>query len=327
MYVPVPSHLQEDEVFSFISSLQAHINEPAIVLDYGPVRYAYPFGALVLSEEIRRITKVRHELGFETKYCNYDEKNYCHSYLSHIGFFKHHGIAQGKKPGEATGSSAYVPFRDISFPVLKRLSERRGIEVNDVIDEEARRLAQIVLQLGDIVRGHPVAYCFREIIRNVFEHAETASCSVCAQKWYTGELEIAVVDRGRGIFSSLSERYKISSDSAALREAIKPGVSRVKDKPQTEDVWHNSGYGLYVLSELASRTGHFILCSGNTGLFCRGDEKLDKDYPFFGTAVKLKMTKPRGVNINDLITAIIKEGEGGTPQGAKRAASKSTKTI
>jgi hypothetical protein len=323
----MPSHLQEDEVFPFISFLEEHLDEPEIVLDYGPVRYAYPFGALVLSEEIKRITKVRHDLGLETKYCNYDENNGCHSYLAHIGFFKHHGIAQGRKPGEAKGSSVYVPFRDISLPVLRHISESRGIGVNDVIDQEARRLAQIVLQLGDSVRGHPVAYCFREIIRNVFEHAETSTCSVCAQKWYKGDLEIAVIDRGRGIFASLSERYKIESHTAALREAIKPGVSRVENKPETEDVWHNSGYGLYVLSELASRTGHFILCSGDTGLFCQGSEKLDKKYPFFGTAVKLKMTRPRGENINDMIGTIIEEGERTAPQGAKRPASKSTKTI
>jgi hypothetical protein len=327
MKISLPSELKEEKVFPFAATLRGYLMESELLLDYGPIQYAFPFGALVLSEEIKRFAEDRHKLGLRTQYTGYSEKNYCHSYLAHIGFFEHHGISKGRKPGEASGSTAYVPFRNISLSDLQQVSKERGISQGAAIEEEAGRLAQVVLQLGEPIKDHPVAYCFREVIRNTFEHGEIATCSVCAQKWYKGDLEIAVADRGRGILRSLSERYTFSSNSAALREAIKPGVTRAGDKPDVEDDWHNSGFGLYVLSELASQTGHFLICSGDSGLFCQGSDKYDRNYSFSGTAVKLSMQKPRGVNINKMIRAIVKAGEELVPRGGTRTASKSTKRI
>lgn len=304
------------------------VHEPEITLDYGPVQFAYPFGSLVLSEEIGDFVHARIGMGLKTNGTGFNENNICHSYLAHIGFFKHHGNARrGKAPGEARGGMNYVPFRNIARSTLQRVADRRGVKLNAIVEEEAQRLAQVVLNLSEPIRNNPVAYCFREVIRNVFEHANTGYCSVCAQKWYKGNLEIAVVDKGRGILASLSERYEFNSNSDALRAAIRPGITRVCGKPDDEDIWNNSGYGLYALSELASRNGQFLLCSGASALLCLGTERHDIDYSFSGTAVKLSMSKPKGVNIRDILREIVKEGEKMAPAGVTRKASKSSKDI
>ena len=43
-----------------------------------------------------------------------------------------------------------------------------------------------------------VSYCLREVIRNVFEHAQTDTCTVMAQRYSDGAAEIAIIDNGMG---------------------------------------------------------------------------------------------------------------------------------
>jgi len=310
--------------------MRSAIDAPEVVFDYAPIEgFSYPFGSLVLSESIRAFAADRKTRGLVTRARGFDEKNTKHTYLAHIGFFEHHGLHKGKKPGEAPGNSRYVPFRVLTRKSLEATLSTGKRKLGDAIQDESNRLCSVVLGLDAPTHDHPVAYCFREIIRNVFEHAITDECYVCAQRWVNGKIEIAVVDRGRGVRASLEERYRFVDDEQALSEAVKPGVSRVDPLSQNdEDVWHNSGYGLYVLSELARRTnGQFLLCSGGRALFCNVASKTFRSYTFKGTAVMLSMTRPLGVNLRELLRKIVSEGEKAQPTDAPRPPSKSTRTI
>jgi hypothetical protein len=107
-----------------------------------------------------------------------------------------------------------------------------------------------------------LAYCFTEIIRNVFEHADVDGCIIMGQKYASHVVEIAVLDVGRGIYASLREGYPNLERARALMRAVEPGISLTRSVARKgSDL--NAGFGLYVLSELGRRHGEFKLWSGD----------------------------------------------------------------
>ena len=109
----------------------------------------------------------------------------------------------------------------------------------------------------------------------------------------------------------------------------RPGVSRASVEPGEDDFWANSGFGLYVLSELGSRLGSFTLCSGEAVVRTGEDAGRSRGFCFAGTAVKLRVKRPKNQNFEELITRIISDGEGvssGVQDNARRA-SKSTRMV
>jgi hypothetical protein len=162
-----------------------------------------------------------------------------------------------------------------------------------------------------------------------FEHAQTDTCAVAAQR-YGGSIEIAIADTGIGILGSLSPAFPdLKNDADALEMALRPGISRVSAAEAGDSEWGNSGFGLYVLSELGRRAGFFCLLSG------RGSVKLPlvegKDeipHQFTGTFIRLEVEKPKGKNFEGFIQQIIEKGERETAASPfLRRASKSTKSF
>ena len=205
--------------------------------------------------------------------------------------------------------------------------DETGRMLGDIVQEESNLLAQVITQKRELKFNRPIAYCLREIIRNVFEHANTDRCAICAQKWFDGTVELAVVDQGRGVRKSLEEKHSFTSDFEALVYSTKPGMSRALPMA-TEDAWANSGFGLFVLSELGRKIGPFLLISGGTGLRADNGEIRQLHAQFHGTAVKLKIKPPKGINFEEFIHNIISEGEVLTGEGqGRRRASKSTRLV
>ncbi len=327
MNIPFPRRLHEIQVFPFIQRMWQAVNEKELIFDLTLLEFSFPFGSLILAEEIKRFVAHRSSRGFVTQASGYSTANPVHTYLAHIGFFEYQGLPVGNKPGDAPGSATYMPFEILDREKLEERMRGAGISLGQAVQEESERLTRIVLQLDEKVHSHPVAYCFREVIRNVYEHGLTSSCSLCAQRWADGRLEIAVVDRGRGILNSLSEKYNLSSHLEALCLAIEPGVTRAKEQGDVDDEWQNSGYGLYVLSQLANQTGAFLLCSGDTAIQYKNSQILQQPYPFEGTAVKLHLQKPKGMDVRQMIRQIVKEGEQQQPTSERKSPSKSTSSI
>lgn len=337
----LPPQLKGNDIFNFTSVMWGLKDHPDLILDFSQLRFVYPFGTLVLMSEIRSFT---HERGtkslpdLQIRGINRGS-NSAHSYLAHIGFFTGanikllDGTPIGKGPGQAKGSSSYIPITYVNAADLLRQSEElkqeRGVvkPIGHFIVKESDRLAALITQQNKSSINDPVSYCLREIIRNVFEHGEATRCAVSGQK-IGDEIEIAVVDRGVGIRRSLNKKYELESDLDALKKAVLPGVSGNEIDEESEDKWANSGYGLYVLSELGKRLGEFKLCSGAASLHFAGGETNEAAHSFHGAAVQLKVTKPKGINFWEYIVGIISEGEALTGQeGRPRRASASTRMI
>lgn len=323
--IKVPSLLKEDKVFPFIRTLWSFKDVTDLFIDYSDLAFAYPFGALVLSSLIRDFVRYRITQNLKTTATGIDKSKDVFSYLAHIGFFKYQILDFGNEPGQASGSYNYLPFKIITKKQLTGSTKHLG----QAIQNESESLTQLLLQIDKPTITHPVTYCFRETIRNVFEHANTNSCFVCAQKYQNTRIEIAIIDKGRGIRASLEERYSFSNDIEAIQHSLLPGISRVDVSKSNydDDPFANSGFGLYVLSRLAQKTGEFVIVSKNAGINYSCNSTGIVDYAFPGTAIKLNITKPTSVNLNDLIQEIIREGESKSSQYDKIRASKMTKLI
>jgi hypothetical protein len=328
--LPLPEQLHENLVFPFLNNLWNVKDKEVVQLDHSSLSYSFPFGMLVYAYGVRDFVKYRKQKKLQTVAVNI-KNDQVHSYLGHIGFFKFMGLQKGLEPGEASGNDRYLPISIVTKRNLLANTEDSPDILHKAIEKESERLTKIILSLPSPAITHPITYCLREIIRNVFEHAQTLTCIVCAQKWTEKTIEIAIADNGIGVLESLNQRYKYNNDIDALRQAIRPGISRVDVSKITtnNNPWSNSGFGLYVLSELCKKTGEFLICSGKSGIYLCNDEQETKPFPFAGTAVKLRMVRPKGQDVQQLIREIVTEGEriareSGT--GVVRA-SKSTKTF
>ncbi len=332
MILDLPACLDESSAFQFLAKLRYTLPEAqcaqAFFIDFAPVRFAEPFGALLIGSGLTRFLC---DLPDYIRLSNggIDLSKPAHSYLAHVGFFDLFGLPTGKALGQAPGGTNYLPITEMERSDLEGESVRKGRLLAEVVQQHAEKFAVVLTQKHSLKTNRPIAYCLREIIRNVFEHAATDLCLVAAQRWNDETVEMAILDEGRGIRASLAERHVFEDDLSALEAALRAGVSRAAIGAEDE-FWANSGFGLYVLSELGRRLGSFTLCSGRAVVRTGGEGGsglLPCD--FAGTAVKLRLKRPKGENLENMIQAIIREGEsatGGDPETAPRA-SRSTRAL
>lgn len=148
-------------------------------------------------------------------------------------------------------------YRENSFEVPYPFNEHdptgRFIELktfnsenkDNVIDE----LSNIFVRIKGLKEGlkRALSFCFSEIIDNSCCHAESPIDGlICAQTFYD-RVEIAIVDRGIGIPSSLKkvDTYQELNSRQLLEYSIKEGVSSRKyDVMRT-----HQGFGMFAINE------------------------------------------------------------------------------
>jgi hypothetical protein len=322
--IKIPKDLNYLSVSQFTLELK-HLSEVDILtIDFSDLKYSRPLAMLMLGTSIRQIVISRKIKGLRTACFGINNKIAAHSYLDHVGFFDFMGLSNKNKIGAAQGNDSYIPIRCIKreqFETKGRDSKR----IRDEILTYSNDLAQILAgQFEDYEAKRTLAYAFKETIRNVFEHAEAHFCFLAGQRWADGTVEVAVIDEGRGILASLSETYSIANDGDALLEAIKPGVSRMAGKEPNEN--ENSGFGLYVLSEIGKNFGRFILGSGNSALRMTAENPSKRDeISHKGTFVGLRLQSVPN-NFAQVLDEIVLAGENTIGENGKpRKASPSSK--
>ena len=320
----LPEMLDANAGLAFAAHLPEHMTEPHVVIDVGDVRASEPFGLLFAGAALRTFFKKREFRGISAAGVRAGEA--AQEQLAQIGFFQWVGIPVGNMPGAVDGSATWLPLTTLTRVQLDRRMTETMKPLGSVIHEECERLAKLLTRSAQTKVNAPLAYCLREVIRNVFEHAETDRCAFCAQRWSDGTVELAVIDQGRGIRRSLEEKMQLKSDEEALCAAIRPGVSsKLSDNP--DDPWGNSGFGLFVLSELGRGLGVFRVISGAMGIRSLNGELHSEAARIDGTAIQLRLRRPQGANFGDFIDSIIARGEAACGAAFSPCASESTRTI
>jgi hypothetical protein len=286
-----PSNFGRDTLNSFFKNLEENLNAPEILVDCTTLNFSYPSGMLVAGSKIRKWIKHRRENGLITKKKGSNSDENVHRYLRHLGFFDFIGLGEGNEVGEALGSMTYLPITKIEKPTFD-LQTQNVQEWYDEIISQTRRFANLLSGTHDYTEENKLYhYALREIVRNVFEHSSTDECYLCGQRWADGRVEVAVIDEGVGISSSLKRSFEIDSEIAALRMAIKPGVSSTSKIAEIDNVYGNSGFGLYVLEQLASSFGWFMLGSGTAKIVSEGKVVNEQQLNFDGTYIGLRLNR------------------------------------
>jgi hypothetical protein len=310
----------------FLAKLPAYLDDVGAVLDFSALTFAKPFATLLLANGIRDFVSVRSSLGLETHVATrglfVGDRESAISYLGHVGFFEYVGIPYGNALGQAQGGPTYLPLTEVTRDQLAA-SAGSGV-LQEAVNAKCKHLAAMIFD--DESQQDQLAYCLREIVRNVFEHAQTDRCTVMAQKYRSDQVELAIADRGCGVQASLGAAYLDRSPSEALSDAIKPGVTRVAGE-QSAGRWDNTGFGLYVCSELGKETGSFTIASSRHFLSLKGAGRSVGTTPVVGTAIRLVVSASEAEFFPNRLHQIVERGEreAGMSVAAVRSASQGTR--
>ncbi len=282
------------------------------------LKWVQPFGMLVASKAIKEFRNAHPDIDFQLRY---NDNSSAFSYAGHMGFFKSisESLDIGKMPGEALGNSRYIPITKINLTEIhkKEIDSGHFIAMGDAIENEATRLAN-VLSNGNIELRKLLTYLIREILRNIPEHSESNDAWICGQSWADGSAEIAIVDNGIGIKDSLQKNIVhsqyIHSDEDALQCALKAGISKAfrPDRGNSsDDVWSNSGFGLYMVSQIcATLNGSFNIISGNKYIKINSKYEFEiGESQFNGTGIKIYFNTRNTIKADEIIRKVAKKGE------------------
>jgi hypothetical protein len=278
------------------------------IFDFENLQWSEPFGMLLFSRQLRSFADGRKPA--KCRAINHER----HSYLAHMGFFQAFGLEFGNNPGEAAGSRQYLPVTRLSREELEAEAERRNIDVREAIEHRCEALSEVLVR----ARGGPafetLTYSLREVFRNVLEHSGADDIWFAAQCWPGKFLvELSILDQGMGLKSTLSRNphLVVDSDRTALKLALLPGISSVAYKGKKtvrNDVWANSGYGLFMTSEICAVGGSFLIVSGSNALEKTESSERLTDAAYAGTALRLRLRLDRITSLSERLESLRERG-------------------
>ncbi|WP_110933797.1 sensor histidine kinase [Paenibacillus bouchesdurhonensis] len=267
-----------------------------------------PFGMLLIGSRLRQLIKDKKEKGAKFFARNYEHNDYA----AHMGFFKSVQLNYGNAPGEAKGSSTYLPITKIDVQELITESHERREHVVDTIEGRTRQLSK-VLSCGNKNIEGVLTYSIREIMRNVLEHSYAESIWYAGQVWPSKDrVEVCILDEGIGVQKALKANRHLEFKTAeeALLLAIEPGISGkdIKAEQRRDEVYGNSGYGLFMTSRICQDNGSFIIGSTNSFIIINGKGHKSYESPFTGTIIRLSLNISNIAQIDSLLPIYLKEG-------------------
>ena len=237
-----------------------------------------------------------------------------HTYAAHMGFFQAFGLTHGNTPGQASGSSTYIPLTLLNVAAIQQEAAQRSVNPGDIIEEKASQIAQLLIRQPEGNLVDTLTFSIREIMRNVVEHSGSEFIEYCGQYWPSQNMvEVAILDVGHGVrFGLRNNPYlNIASDRDALHLALLPGISGkmyrgVKKRPN--DAWQNSGFGLYMTSRICRAGGSFFIASDGAGLLLDHTGKHDRLTSYQGTALRLRFKTQTLTNYDEMLARFRREG-------------------
>lgn len=213
-------------------------------------------------------------------------------YLKRMGLFDFLQIDSRIKIIEHEPAGRFIPLKQITN------SEKLTEFITDVVP---------LLHLSS-KHAEPIRYILSELMRNVFEHANSKIGVIMCAQYYkkSNTIRIGIVDRGVGILKTISALHRTKTDLEAIRLALTPGITGTTKRIGGTD--YNAGAGLFFIKSIATvNKDFFVIYSGNSmykllkannkkGIRLHADPFKDKhskgkDFPYWqGTAV--------GIDIN-----------------------------
>ncbi|GGD51889.1 hypothetical protein [Lacimicrobium alkaliphilum] len=308
LQVKIPQNLSLTNALNFCNRLWDLEHSDEYEFDFANLGRVEPFTMAYVANELKRFRKTKPK----SKFTALNHKN--KSYAAHMGFFRAFGLKFGNEPGEAAGSSTYLPLTILNVADLEQEAADSYDHVGNVIEAKSEQIAKILTrqESGDLV--DTLTFSIREILRNVVEHSESEIIEYCAQYWPTKKLvELAVLDTGNGIMHGLSTNpyLNINNERDALHLAMLPGVSGKMYKgvkKRKHDEWQNSGFGLYMTSRICRNGGDFFIASNDKSIFLDRTSKNDLECKYKGTALRLRIDTSNIYSYSEMLAQYRNEG-------------------
>ncbi|WP_442594448.1 hypothetical protein ACSBPU_00105 [Parapusillimonas sp. JC17] len=307
--IRVPQNLSLNQAINFCHRLWNDSSDAEqYEFDFGRMGHVEPFTMAYVANELKRYRATKADARFTAT-------NYAaHSYPAHMGFFRAFGLGHGNKPGQALGSSSYIPITILPVAEVHKEADERFLNIGDVLEEKALRIAQLLVRQHEGKLVDTLTFAIREIMRNVVEHAESDFIEYCGQYWPSkGMVEVAILDVGKGVARGLqSNPYIVMSDDRdALQLALLPGISGKMYrgvKRRANDVWQNSGFGLYMTRRICGAGGSFFIVSNTAGMLFDNTGKHDRNTTYAGTALRLRFNTDAILDHDNMLDQFRKEG-------------------
>ena len=315
MEIRLPYHLKKQESLSFCEYLANKDYSKEEELVYIAKRFGVvePFGMLLMVGKLRELK--RNNPHMKLKYRKFSEGEFPASYPSNMGFYQSIGMRYGKAPGESPGGNTYVPITRIKVEKIIEQARAEKKHIGDIVTEQARQMAKI-LYTGDNTCIDHMTFAIREILRNVIEHSKSPTIWYAGQAWPTKDLvEIAILDEGVGVQKTINSNLyykKIAHNNInSLRFSLEPGITHTFSPKRVDigDDWVNTGFGLYMTSNICSSVGDFIICSGTDAIMRSGGTELKFSTSIQGTAIRLRFRLSELCHVTQLRKKLIREGE------------------
>lgn len=181
--------------------------------------------------------------------------------------------------------------------------------VGETIEKIASKL--IYKYKFDIMRRNFYAYIMRELMRNVVEHSKADEFFLSIYRRDNKEIGFKVLDYGIGIKKSINSHpnYNVKDHMTALAFSIRPGITKTyKKDPSIDDIWQNSGFGLYMVSSIANEIGCFSIASGDSELISKSHTNSYSKKKIKGTEVTVVLQNNISVNTSVLLREISQRG-------------------
>ncbi|WP_413482451.1 hypothetical protein [Morganella psychrotolerans] len=291
IYFPPTCDLKH--IFSFCREIEALFYSKNITIDFSRMGRIEPFVMVYTAKHIRDFNRKRkkHSLDFEIHCTGYDSKKYA----ANMAFFRAFGLRHGREPNCVGGNNNFIPFTILRVNTVIEEAHKKYIETQEEIEERASKLARVLARQdsGNLIDA--LTFSIREMMRNVVEHSESKFIEYCAQYWPSYNcVEIVISDNGIGMKESLSHNpfIEAENDSEAIQLALMPSISGKNYKGakiNTSNPWHNSGFGLYMISRICKLGGSFLICSGDHAIFLneKGKEHLELGHYHEGTVIRM----------------------------------------
>ena len=328
----IPHQLDIFNTIYFVNELFSYEEGFDYTIDFKTMNWVEPFSLLYLSFALSQF-KQYHSIP-NSNFENYQNGS-ANSYAAYMGFFKSFGIDNGNTPGELLSTSRYIPIKLLDSEILKQKAienYEHAAETTEVLSQE---LTTVLTQAKDGNLFDLIQYSIREIIRNVIEHSQAKRFGFCAQYYpQKGRVELSLLDTGIGIKEGLKHNpyLELLDDRSALHYALLPGISGKVYKGvkiSKHDVWQNSGFGLYMTSELCRDGGSFFICSNSHGLFLQDDKKFILPTSIIGTGLRLVLDISKTGVISKKLSEYRSKGQALASElkGANLTASKASSMI
>jgi hypothetical protein len=301
--VKVPA-LNLVNTIEFVKGLYSLPKADKYIFDFSAANHFEPISLLYLSSEIRFCRDRHPERDFRAS--NYKSS----TYAAHMGFFQAFGLNFGSYPTNdlrGWNNTTYIPIRILDADEVRKAAAERMLPVGEYIDNVVKDLTKILVQDTSVNTYGVLAYSLREIFRNVVEHSETGQFAFCAQYWPSKhKASLAILDRGIGIKASLSDNpyLNIETDFEAIQQALLPGISgkMYKGKKKNHyDHWQNSGYGLYMTSEICKKGGSFFIASGHAAMKFEAEVKQTFELFVPGTLIEITIDTNQIAKVENML--------------------------